>query len=159
MRKLGAMPRMKVFLITPLYVCVCLRYNVPSVVFLCLPALLAQPLRGAAAFCWQNVLQGVWHQLSCEHIAVVFFLTYAWFFRWENIWLMTNKITAGKPYGPHISLTFPSINQLLQFALKQETKSFGCHFPSCFVRMWLTAFTDVLLHIWRCDWIQIGRLI
>lgn len=42
-------------------VCVCLRYNASSVVFFCLPALLAQPLWGAAAFCWQNVLQGVWY--------------------------------------------------------------------------------------------------
>lgn len=36
----------------------CLRYNAPPAVFLRLPALLAQPLCGAASFCRPNVLQG-----------------------------------------------------------------------------------------------------
>lgn len=60
-RYLGVMPRTKVFL-TPLPMCtppVSLRYNAPPAVLLCLPALLAQPLRGAAAIRWQDVLQGV----------------------------------------------------------------------------------------------------
>lgn len=54
MRKLGAMPRIEVFLTTPssqsVSLSVCLRYNAPAVVFLRLPPLLAQPLRGAAVF-------------------------------------------------------------------------------------------------------------
>lgn len=94
MRKLGAMPRMKVFLVTPLYLFLSCRYNVPSVVFLCLPALLAQPLWGAAAFCWQNVLQGVW----CGRLFVAWtysFLRCACFSRCENIWIVTSKITTG----------------------------------------------------------------
>lgn len=62
-RYLGVMPGTKMFL-TPLPMCtlpppVSLRYNAPSAVLLCLPALLAQPLRGAVAIRWQDVLQGV----------------------------------------------------------------------------------------------------
>ncbi len=155
MRELGAMPSVKCPLI-PLLILhllspdtVCCRYNAPSVVFLCLPALLAQPLRGAAAFCWQDVLQGVcgmansvWHHLSWWDERT----------RWENFWLMTSEITARVAWWSQNSLTFPSIlfcwcNLLLN---KTTTVAFG-YFSSYFVCTGLTALIDVFLQVRRCN--------
>lgn len=90
---------------------VCFRYNAPSVVFLCLPALLAQPLRGVAVFCWQDVLQGVW----CGWRRVASPLLWTHYFRlcllfqMGNIWLMSSEIPARWPDGPKAVLTFPSL--------------------------------------------------
>lgn len=172
MRELGAMPRMKVFLITFLSLCVCLRYYAPAVVFLCLPALLAQPLRGAAVFCWQDVLQGVWYGSFC--VASLLLRT-----RYIQIRLLfqTGKrlINDKRNYSwvarcSQNSLTFPSI-MLCWFSLllnKRQNPDLGCrplpltfrvHVTRCFdlcscksCKVWLNSNwqTDLGLKItWR----------
>lgn len=150
MRKLGAMPRMKVFLVTPLYLSLSCRYNVPSVVFLCLPALLAQPLWGAAAFCWQNVLQGVW----CGRLFVAWtysFLRCVVFPDVKTFESWQVKLQQGWKLWFHNNLTFTSVFALMQLALKQERKSSNCFpLPAVSVYLLICYLTS------RCDQIQIG---